>query len=71
MRTYKAIREFIDTKDNNRFYHVGDTYPRDGANVSNERISELSTNKNASKIPLIEEIRSKRTPYTDEINDED
>ena len=71
MKSYKAIKEFYDMQDNNHLYREGDTYPRDGADVSNERIKELSSGNNATKAPLIEEVRLRRMAYTDEINDED
>ena len=71
MRSYKVVKEFYDINDNNQLYREGDTYPRDGADVSNERIKELSTSENATRTPLIEEIKSRRNAYTDEINDED
>ena len=71
MRSYKVIKDFQDAKDKNYFYHVGDIYPRDGHDPSSERIKALSTNENATRTPLIEEIKSRRNAYTDEINDED
>ncbi len=37
-------------------YHPGDTYPRNGAEPSTERIAELSSSRNALGKPLIEEI---------------
>ena len=39
--TYIVIRNIIDTKDNNRFYEEGDTFPREGFEVSKDRIAEL------------------------------
>lgn len=38
---YIVIRNIIDTKDNNRFYEEGDTFPREGFEVSKDRIAEL------------------------------
>ena len=65
MKTYIAIKEFYDAQDGNQLYKPGDTYPRDGAEVSADRIKELSTSENAAKTPLIEEVKSRRT-YEDE-----
>lgn len=65
MKTYTAIKEFYDAQDGNKLYKPGDTYPRDGADISAERIKELSTSENAAKTPLIEEVKSRRT-YEDE-----
>lgn len=39
--TYIVTRNIIDTKDNNRFYETGDTFPREGFEVSKDRIAEL------------------------------
>lgn len=38
---YIVTRNIIDTKDNNRFYETGDTFPRKGFEVSKDRIAEL------------------------------
>ncbi|GAB5756699.1 hypothetical protein JMUB7519_28020 [Staphylococcus aureus] len=39
---YKVIERFEDAQDNGHEYQVGDTYPRDGLEVSEERFTELS-----------------------------
>lgn len=39
--TYIVTRNIIDTKDNNRFYEAGDTFPREGFEVSKDRLTEL------------------------------
>ena len=39
--TYIVTRNVIDTKDNNRFYETGDTFPRKGFEVSKDRLAEL------------------------------
>ena len=41
----------------NHEYKVGDTYPKDGTEVSEDRISELLSDKNRMNTPLIKEIR--------------
>ena len=56
---YKVVNKFYDLKDNNHFYYVGDTFPRNGKKVSDKRIAELSSNENKMGIPLIEEIPEK------------
>ena len=38
---YIVTRNIIDTKDNNRFYETGDTFPREGVEVSKDRLAEL------------------------------
>lgn len=39
--TYIVTRNIIDTKDNNRFYEEGEIFPREGFEVSQDRIAEL------------------------------
>ena len=51
--TYHAVVDFVDLQDENRFYHAGDVFPRDGKKVSTERFDELATNKNRMGYPLI------------------
>ena len=60
---YKVIEYFEDLQDNGRPYNVGDVFPVDGNTVTAERISELASNQNRRRIPLIEEVaeRPKRT----------
>ena len=57
---YKVIKSFTDLQDNNYAYSVGDTFPRNGAEVGAERIAELASDKNRLGVPLIEEIEEKR-----------
>ena len=38
---YIVTKNIIDSKDNNRFYEVGDLYPRPDFTVSGARIAEL------------------------------
>lgn len=56
MAKYKVIKHFTDLQDNNHAYHEGDIFPREGLDVPNSRLIELSTDKNRRKIPLIKEI---------------
>lgn len=51
---YKAINFFRDTQDNRHLYNVGDTFPRKGVEVSDERIAELSGSDNKQKRPVIQ-----------------
>ena len=53
---YVVLRYFTDLQDNNHIYHTGDSFPRVGFEVSEERLKELSTKKNLRGIPLIEKI---------------
>lgn len=56
---YKVLKLFLDIKDNNQLYRVGDTYPRKGYEPTQDRIKQLSGNKNAMKEPLIKEEKQK------------
>ena len=53
---YKVIKHFVDLQDNNHPYNVGDVFPRDGLEVSAERIAELAGSYNKQKTPLIAEV---------------
>ena len=53
---YKALINFVDLQDNNHRYHAGDEFPRNGMEVSPERIDELLTDKNRRHKPVIEKV---------------
>ncbi len=53
---YRVIKYFRDLKDNNHAYHVGDEYPHGGMAVSENRLLELSTDKNRRHVPLIAKV---------------
>lgn len=57
---YKVINFFTDLQDNNYAYNVGDTFPREGVEVTKERIAELAGKDNQQGKPLIEKV--KKTP---------
>lgn len=51
---YKVIKHFIDLHDNDHSYNEGDIFPREGVDVSEERIKELTGSDNKQHTPLIE-----------------
>ena len=51
---YRVVKFFRDLQDNNHAYHVGEQFPHDGMEVSNDRLAELSTEANRRHEPLIE-----------------
>ena len=53
---YKVIKFFTDLQDNGFAYEVGDTFPRKGLEVTEERIAELAGSNNLQKQPLIEKV---------------
>ena len=57
---YRVIKAFTDLRHHHA-YSVGDIYPNNGVEVDAERIEELSTDRNRLGVPLIEEIKPKRT----------
>lgn len=61
---YKAIERFTDMQDNNYAYNTGDTFPREGLEVSEERIAELSGSDNLRGRPVIEIIPDEVTEET-------
>ena len=59
---YKVVKYFEDLTDNRYPYNEGDTFPRKGLKVSDERIDELSSTNNKRGEVLIVEIKKlKRT----------
>lgn len=56
---YKVIKYFKDAKDNNRAYRPGESYPREGLEVSEERLKELSTTNNRRGVAVIEAEKPK------------
>lgn len=53
---YQVIKLFTDLQDNEHEYKPGDTFPRKGLKVTQERIEELAGHKNKQRVPLIEEV---------------
>lgn len=51
---YRVVKFFTDLQDGDHPYHVGDIFPRDGVEVTEERIRELSGKDNRQGVPLIE-----------------
>lgn len=61
---FKVIQYFTDLQDDNYEYNVGDTFPRKDLNVSDERLTELSTSNNRQNKPLIERV-DEQVNYSD------
>lgn len=59
MDKYVAAVDFIDLKDNERFYRAGEPYPRIGLKPTKKRLESLSTNANKMGYPLIEKQSKK------------
>ncbi len=69
---YKVVKYFTDLKDGNHPYQVGDFYPREGLEVSEERINQLLSPNNLQNTPLIEKVETKKEEVveTEEIKEE-
>lgn len=53
-----VINAFLDLKDNEHLYEVGDAYPREGIEPSEERIKELLGSDNLQGQPMIKAIKT-------------
>lgn len=58
---YTALIDFIDKQDNNFYYHAGDSFPRNGNEISEERAAELTSSANKLGKPVIVEIKEPQT----------
>jgi len=58
---YEVIVAFTDLQDGERVYRTGDTFPRVGVEVSNDRLAELLSSANKRKEPLIREVGAEVT----------
>jgi hypothetical protein len=56
---YKVIRYFRDAQDDRHAYNVGDTFPREGMIVTQERINDLMNGNNFQQVPLIAYVPDK------------
>lgn len=57
---YEVIKYFTDLQNNDYEYNVGDVFPREDLKVSDDRIKELSTNKNRQRTPLIKPVLAEK-----------
>lgn len=58
---YKVNTFFTDLQDNRYAYKAGDIFPRNGLEVSDDRLKELSSNRNRRGIPLITLVEEETT----------
>lgn len=57
---YKVTEYFMDLQDGNHEYNPGDTFPRKGLKVTEERLAELAGSNNKRGIPLIEKVEEEK-----------
>lgn len=58
----KVIIAFADLQDDGHIYNVGDEYPRAGVTVSEERLEELTSDRNRRGVALIADEEAKEGP---------
>lgn len=64
---YRVISPFADQQDKSkefpdgRIYAIGDAFPSGKKSISEDRIKQLSSSKNAIGIAVIEEVKQKKT----------
>lgn len=70
---YMSVRkkEWHDLQDNGYVYKQGDSFPREGLEVSEERIKELSTINNKLGEILIQKVEVEEDKKQDKIDRED
>lgn len=56
---YKAVVRFADLQDGRHIYEPGDTFPRSGLSVPDERLKTLAGRDNLAGQPLIKAIEEK------------
>ena len=56
--SFIVLMRFADLQDGNRIYEAGDTYPRPGFAVSQERLAELAGSDNRMGEPLIVDVEA-------------
>lgn len=55
---YKALVFFTDSQDKDHRYYPGDTFPREGMEVSGGRMASLASANNLRGIPVIGEVKA-------------
>ena len=60
MKQYIVVKDFSDIQDDRHVYHAGDTFPRMGLEVSDERVAELASKDNKRGEILIKAIDAER-----------
>lgn len=58
---YRVVKEFYDLTDDFFAYLPGDVFPRNGLEVSRERLEYLSSRENRLGEPVIAEESAKRS----------
>lgn len=67
---YRVIKDFTDLQDDNHIYFAGDTFPREGVDVDNARLMELSSDANKRGEALLEVVDDPETDVEPEAEPE-
>ena len=70
MKQYIVVKDFSDIQDDLHVYHAGDTFPRMGLEVSEERVAELASEDNKRGEILIAEQEGSQEPEIRSVSDE-
>lgn len=68
---YIVVKDFSDIQDDKHIYLTGDTFPREGLEVSEERVAELASKDNMRGEVLIEAVKEEGVDVVDNSVNED
>ena len=57
---YRVVHEFYDLQDSFKHYIPGDTFPRDGLTVSEERLEMLASDRTSLGVPVIAKVEDEK-----------
>lgn len=57
---YQVIVEFYDLQDKYKHYLPGDTFPREGLSVSDERLEMLASDRTTLGVPVIAKVEDEK-----------
>lgn len=57
---YRVVHEFYDLQDSCKYYLPGDTFPREGLSVGEERLEMLASDRTSLGVPVIEKVEEEK-----------
>lgn len=57
---YRVVHEFYDLQDSCKYYLPGDTFPREGLSVSDERLEMLASDRTTLGVPVIVKVEDEK-----------
>jgi len=57
---YRVVHEFYDLQDSCKRYLPGDTFPREGLIVSEERLEMLASDRTTLGVPVIKKVEDEK-----------